>query len=134
MSVYLFLQALSLWQLATISRTNPIQTAPMILSLFGVSIAAALLSWKLILPVPVDCFGVIAVCLWICVPNVSPKLGDLRFYSKGLGRADGVVCINNSFPAVSIWTVPVRHIDERRNEDVRSQTDSRKVCVVRAHF
>ena len=62
-TVYLLLQAVLLWQLATIAKVDPIRIRPMIVSLFIASVACAFLSWKFILAVPAIFCVVIAICL-----------------------------------------------------------------------
>jgi hypothetical protein len=52
LSVFLVLQAVVLWQLATIARTNPAQVRPIILSVLVASIVNAILTWQFIFPVP----------------------------------------------------------------------------------
>lgn len=52
MSVYLLLQAVVLWQLAALARTNPAQVRPTILSMTVASIVNAVLTWHSIFPVP----------------------------------------------------------------------------------
>jgi hypothetical protein len=62
-TVYLLLQTVLLWQLATIANVDPVRIRPMIASLFLASVACAFLSWKFILAVPAIFCVVIAACL-----------------------------------------------------------------------
>jgi hypothetical protein len=62
-TVYLLLQTVLLWQLATIAKVDSIRIRPMIVSLFVASLACAFLSWKFILAVPAIFCIVIAACL-----------------------------------------------------------------------
>lgn len=62
-SVYLLLQAILLWQLAAITKLEPLNVRPLIGSFFVASVVSALVSWRFIFTVPVACFAVIAVCL-----------------------------------------------------------------------
>jgi len=62
-SVYLLLQAVLLWQLATIAKTDPLRTRPLIVSFFLASAVSAVLSWTLIFAVPAIFSAVIAACL-----------------------------------------------------------------------
>src|SRR5262245_60642857 len=62
-SVCLLLQAVLLWQLAAIARTDPRSTRPLIASLFLASIASAILSWVFIFAVPAIFSAVIAASL-----------------------------------------------------------------------
>ena len=52
LSVYLVLQAVVLWQLASMARTNPLQVRPIILSMLVASGVNAVLTWRYIFPVP----------------------------------------------------------------------------------
>jgi hypothetical protein len=63
LGVYLLLQTVLLWQLASIAKTDPLRARPMIASILVALIASAALSWMFILPVPAISFAVIAACL-----------------------------------------------------------------------
>jgi hypothetical protein len=63
LSVYLFLQAVLLWQLAALAKTEALRLRPLIVSFFIASVVAAGLSWKFIFAVPAVSFVVIAVGL-----------------------------------------------------------------------
>jgi hypothetical protein len=63
LSVHLLLQAVLLWQFATIAKDEPRRVRPLVASLFVATIASALIAWKLIFAVPVVFSGVLAVCL-----------------------------------------------------------------------
>lgn len=52
LSVYLILQAVLLWQIASLARANPALVRPIILSVLVASVVNALLTWRFILPVP----------------------------------------------------------------------------------
>jgi hypothetical protein len=58
LSVYLLLQAVVLWQLATLGRANPQQVRPIILSVLVASLVNTVLTWRYIFPVPA-LFGVV---------------------------------------------------------------------------
>lgn len=60
---YLLLQAVVLWQLASVAKSNPVQARPFVVSFLAVSIVSAVLSWAYIFVVPVVFSVVIAVCL-----------------------------------------------------------------------
>jgi len=62
LSVYLFLQAVLVWQLATIAKADPLRTRPLIASFFVASVVSAFLSWKFIFAVPAVFSAVIAAC------------------------------------------------------------------------
>ena len=63
LSVYQILQAVLLWQLATIAKDEPHRVRPLVASFFVATIASALIAWKLIFAIPVVFSGVLAVCL-----------------------------------------------------------------------
>jgi hypothetical protein len=63
LSVYQLLQAVLLWQLATIAKDEPRRVRPLVASFFVATIASALIAWKLIFAIPVVFSGVLAVCL-----------------------------------------------------------------------
>ncbi|HEV7498656.1 MAG TPA: hypothetical protein VGQ33_01575 [Vicinamibacteria bacterium] len=63
LSVYQLLQAVLLWQFATIAKDEPRRVRPLVASFFVATIASALIAWKLIFAVPVVFSGVLAVCL-----------------------------------------------------------------------
>jgi hypothetical protein len=61
--VYLLLQAVLLWQLATFAKVDPIRVRPMTASFFVASIVGAVLSWKFIFAAPAIFSVVIAILL-----------------------------------------------------------------------
>jgi hypothetical protein len=63
LSVYFLLQAILLWQLAAIARTEPLKVRPMIASFALASLASGLLSLRFIFPVPVVFSGVLTAVL-----------------------------------------------------------------------
>ena len=63
LSVYLFLQAVLLWQLAALAKTEALRLRPLLVSFFMASVVSAGLSWKFIFAVPAVSFVVIAVGL-----------------------------------------------------------------------
>jgi hypothetical protein len=62
-SVYLLLQAVLLWQLAAIAKTEPLRARPLIGSFFLASVACAFVSWRFIFAVPVVFAALVAVSL-----------------------------------------------------------------------
>jgi hypothetical protein len=62
-SVYLLLQAVLLWQLATMAKMDSAHVRPLVVSLFLASLASGVLSWRFIFAVPVIFSAVIAGCL-----------------------------------------------------------------------
>jgi hypothetical protein len=62
-SVYLLLQAVALWQLASIAKSDAVRIRPLIGSFFLASVASAVLSWRFIFVLPVVSSAVVAVCL-----------------------------------------------------------------------
>jgi hypothetical protein len=67
LGVYLFLQAILLWQIAELTRTDPSRLRPLIVSFFVASVASAGLSWKFIFAVPAISFAVIAAGLGLAL-------------------------------------------------------------------
>ncbi|MFK2892821.1 LIC_13387 family protein [Dyella flagellata] len=70
-SAYLFMQAIVLWQLASMAKSDTPRVRPLIGSFLLVSAVSAVLAWKFIFVVPVASFTLITVCL------------GLAFYSAG---------------------------------------------------
>jgi hypothetical protein len=62
-SIYHLMQAVVLWQLASMARFDPIRVRPLVGSFFVASVAAAFVCWKFIFLVPVVSFVAIAICL-----------------------------------------------------------------------
>ncbi|WP_233840534.1 hypothetical protein [Dyella sp. 2HG41-7] len=62
-SVYLFMQAIVLWQLASMAKTDAFRVRPLIGSFLLASVVSAALSWTFIFVVPVVSFVAITVCL-----------------------------------------------------------------------
>ncbi|HKC11987.1 MAG TPA: hypothetical protein VKI41_08120, partial [Vicinamibacteria bacterium] len=52
LTVTLLLQAVLLWQLASLARTEPRRVSPMIASFVLASLASTVIAWAIILPVP----------------------------------------------------------------------------------
>ncbi|MEA2344820.1 MAG: hypothetical protein QOF63_2989 [Thermoanaerobaculia bacterium] len=61
--VFLLLQAVLLWQLATIAKVDSIRIRPMVVSFIVASLACAFLSWKFIFAAPAIFSAVIAILL-----------------------------------------------------------------------
>lgn len=72
--VYLLMQAVAFWQLASIAKSDALRVRPLIGSFLLVSVASAVLSWRFIFVVPVVSFTAVAVCL------------GLAFYAAGKRR------------------------------------------------
>jgi hypothetical protein len=62
-SVYLVLQAVLLWQLATVARDEPLRVRPLVASFFLATIASGWVAWKFIFAVPVVFSAILAACL-----------------------------------------------------------------------
>jgi hypothetical protein len=62
-SIYLFTQAIVLWQLGSMARFDPIRARPLVGSFLLASVACAFLAWRFIFLVPVVSFAAIALCL-----------------------------------------------------------------------
>jgi hypothetical protein len=72
--VFLLLQAVLLWQLATLAKIDSVRLRPMIVSFFVVSVACAFLSWTFIFAAPAVFSIVIAALLGVA------------FYAAGKGK------------------------------------------------
>jgi len=73
-SVYLFMQAVALWQLASIAKSDAFRIRPLVGTFLLANLASAVLAWKFIFVVPVVSFSAVAVCL------------GLAFYAAGKHR------------------------------------------------
>ena len=73
LAVFLFLQAIALWQLATLAKQESVATRPLIGSFFVASLLLALLSWKFILPVPVVFSALVAAFLGLALVSKRPR-------------------------------------------------------------
>jgi hypothetical protein len=62
-SVYLLVQAVVLWQVASLARTDAIRVRPIAVSFLVAFVINAALSWKYFFVVPVVLAGLIAICL-----------------------------------------------------------------------
>ena len=71
LTVYLLLQAVLLWQLASIARTDRRLARPMVWSFFLASIAIGVLTWVFIFPTPVYFDAALTACLgWALIAVV----------------------------------------------------------------
>jgi hypothetical protein len=71
-SVFLLAQAGVLWQLATVSKTDPVQVRPILSMLFISVLANAVLSWKFFFAVPVVLAIAIASSLGLALAVARP--------------------------------------------------------------
>jgi hypothetical protein len=62
-SVYLLVQAVVLWQMASLAKTDAIRVRPIVVSFLIAFVINAALSWKYFFVVPVVLAGFIAICL-----------------------------------------------------------------------
>ena len=63
LSVYLVLQAILLWQLASLARTNQLLARPLVWSFFVASFPIGALTWTFLFPTPVYFDAVLTACL-----------------------------------------------------------------------
>jgi hypothetical protein len=63
LSVGMLLQAVLLWQLASVAKTNPALVRPMILSFLLASIAGGIVTWEFLFPIPAIFGAAVTVCL-----------------------------------------------------------------------
>jgi len=62
-SVFMLMQTIVLWQLASLARTDPVQLRPMIAVIVLATVAAGIIAWRFIFPVPALFSGVLAIAL-----------------------------------------------------------------------
>jgi hypothetical protein len=67
LSVFMFLQAVLLWQLSALARTAPLQAKPFAASFAIASIVGTIITWAFIFPVPGMFSAVLSACLVIAV-------------------------------------------------------------------
>jgi len=67
LSVYLLLQAVLLWQLATLAKTEALRIRSLLFSFLHACIVSAGISWKFIFAVPAVSFAVIAAGLGLAL-------------------------------------------------------------------
>ncbi len=77
-SVFLFVQAAVLWQVASLAKTDAIRVRPIVVSFLVAFIMNAALAWKYFFAVPVVMSGVIALCLAIALVLASRSQTALR--------------------------------------------------------
>ena len=65
LSVAMLLQAIVLWQLIAIARTNPVLVRPIVGAIAAASIANVILSWVFLFPIPVVFGAALSICLAI---------------------------------------------------------------------
>lgn len=62
-SVYLLVQAVVLWQVASLAKADAVRARPVVASFLIAFVVNAVLSWKYFFAVPVVMAGLIAICL-----------------------------------------------------------------------
>jgi hypothetical protein len=67
LSVYLVMQAVLLWQLASVAKADRIQAQPLIWTFFIGSIATGVLTWQFLFPVPVYFAAVVTAFLGLAL-------------------------------------------------------------------
>ena len=67
LSVYLLLQAVLLWMLAGLARSNPDAARPFVLAFTAASVAITVLSWRFLFPVPTVFAAVLAICIGLAL-------------------------------------------------------------------
>jgi hypothetical protein len=65
LGVYMLAQAVVLWQLASMAKSDAYRIRPLVGSFFFVAVASTVLSWIYLFIVPVICSAAIAVCLGV---------------------------------------------------------------------
>jgi hypothetical protein len=72
-SVYLLVQAVVLWQLATLAKTDAVRVRPFVASFFISYVANAILVWKFFFALPLVMAIAIAICLAWAFISVHPS-------------------------------------------------------------
>jgi hypothetical protein len=62
-SIYLLLQTVVLWLLASLTKRDLKSARPFIAAFLLASVALVILSWVFIFPIPAACFALVTVCL-----------------------------------------------------------------------
>jgi hypothetical protein len=62
-SVFMLMQTILLWQLASLARTDPARLRPMIAVIALATVASGVIAWRFIFPVPAVFSGVLAIAL-----------------------------------------------------------------------
>jgi len=62
-SVFMLMQTILLWQLASLARTDPARLRPMIAVIALATVASGVIAWRFIFPVPAVFSGVLALAL-----------------------------------------------------------------------
>jgi hypothetical protein len=65
LAVFMLLQAILLWQLASVASTNPAATRPMIVVFAAASVATAVIAWRFLFPLPALFSLAVTACLVI---------------------------------------------------------------------
>ena len=63
LSVFLLLQAVLIWQMANVAKTNAALVRPMVAALIVANVALGVIEWRLILPPPVFFSAALIACL-----------------------------------------------------------------------
>lgn len=63
LTVFMLLQAIVLWQLATLAKSAPLQARGMVASFALASLAGGIIAWKFIVPIPAIFSAILTVCL-----------------------------------------------------------------------
>ena len=77
-SVYLLVQAVVLWQVASLAKADAVRVRPILVSFLIAFVINAALSWKYFVVVPVVMAGLIAICLAIAFVVAGRKQAAQR--------------------------------------------------------
>jgi hypothetical protein len=84
-SVFMLLQAVLLWQLAALAKTDALRIRPLLISFLLASVVCAGLSWTYIFFVPAICFALIAAGLGIAL-FAAARNNDMEPPARADGR------------------------------------------------
>jgi hypothetical protein len=89
-SVYLLLQAVVLWQVAALAKTDAVRVRPIAVSFLIAFVVNAALSWKYFFVVPVVLAGLTAICLAIAIVLAGRTQAAQRSGSSDKPASPGV--------------------------------------------
>jgi heme A synthase len=77
-SVFLLVQAIVLWQLATLANRDAVQVRPIVAAFLISVVATGVLSWRFFFPVPLIFAIAIAACLGLALASARPHRASER--------------------------------------------------------
>jgi len=75
LSVFMLMQTILLWQLASLAQTDPARLRPMIAVIALATVASGVIAWRFIFPVPAVFSGVLAIALALAYVAAGVRTG-----------------------------------------------------------